>query len=292
MHVLTGLTGLTVLLVVVVGLVVGLAVGALGGGGSIIAVPVLVYLFHQDAAAATTGSLVVVAVTAALGGLAHRRSGRVRLRQGMLFGLLTVGGSYVGSRLSVSVPDAVLLSLFAVLLLVVAALMTRRRRAAAAAARADQAPVPDAVPDPVPDAVPPPPELTPGPRSWDARRVAVLVVVATVVGLGTGFFGVGGGFAVVPALVLVLGLEMPTAVGTSLVVMTITSLAGLASRAAHPVQLDVPLIAGFAAAAVVGSLVGERLVGRVSPARLSLAFTVLLVVAAIYTAVRSVPQLW
>ena len=265
-------------LLIAVGLVVGLAVGALGGGGSIIAVPALVYLFHQDAAAATTGSLVVVAVTAALGAVAHRRSGRVRLRQGLAFGLLGVGGSYVGSRLSVAVPDAVLLSLFSVLLLVVAALMVRRQRSAAAA--------------PVPEAVPPPPaELTARASSWGVRRGVALVLTATVVGVLTGFFGVGGGFAVVPALVLVLGLELPTAVGTSLVVMTVTSVAGVVSRAGQPMDLDVPLIAGFAAAAVAGSLVGERLVGRVSPARLSAAFTVLLVAAAVYTAARSLPQL-
>lgn len=278
-----------VALLIAVGLVVGLAMGALGGGGSIIAVPVLVYLFDQDAAAATTGSLVVVGITAALGAVAHRRSGRVRFRQGLVFGLLGVGGSYAGSRLSVTVPDAVLLSLFSVLLLVVAGLMIRRRRASAAAAAAASSAAEER--SPVPEAAPPPPLLTWRPWSWDARRVGALVVAATVVGLLTGFFGVGGGFAVVPALVLVLGLEMPTAVGTSLVVMTVTSLSGLLARAGHTVDLDVPLIGGFTLAAVVGSVLGVRLVGRVSPARLSAAFTVLLVVAAVYTAVRSVPQL-
>jgi len=272
-------------LLIVVGLVIGLAIGSLGGGGSIIAVPVLVYLFDQDTAEATTGSLVVVGITAALGAWAHRRSGRVRLRTGVVFGFLGVAGSYVGSRLSVAVPDAVLLALFSVLLAVVAGLMTRRRRRAAGATGTAGAAAP-ALPEPAP-----PPLFTWRSFTCDWRRLGLVLGVATAVGLLTGFFGVGGGFAVVPALALVLELPMPVAIGTSLVVITINSASAFASRLAHPVDLDVGLLATFTVAAVVGSQLGVRVVGRVSPVRLNAAFSMLLVLVAAYTAVRSAAAL-
>lgn len=264
-----------------VGLVIGLSVGSLGGGGSILAVPALVYLFGQDSRAATTTSLLIVGVTSVIGAIPHQRVGRVRIGQGIAFGLLGVIGSYVGSRLSTAVPDEVLLTGFAVLILVVATLMTRRRRQQARIAPG------------TPPAAEPSPVVVWRPRlSVDWRRAGLVLGTATGVGLLTGFFGVGGGFAVVPALVLALGLSMPVAVGTSLVVIAINSATALVARADQDVTLDWTLIGGFTAAAVVGSLLGSRVVSRVSPARLSLVFTILLVVVAVYTAVRSVPQLF
>ena len=113
------------------------------------------------------------------------------------------------------------------------------------------------------------------------RRRILIVVTATGVGLLTGFFGVGGGFAVVPALVLALGMAMPTAIGTSLVVIVVNTAVALGSRIAQPVHLDPVSLAVFGGAAVVGSLLGVRAAGRVSPARLSLGFTVLLLVIAV-----------
>lgn len=107
-------------------------------------------------------------------------------------------------------------------------------------------------------------------------------------GLITGFFGVGGGFVVVPALVLILGFDMPAAAGTSLVVIAIDSAAALAARAGHGgLTLDWALTATFAAAAVAGALAGGRLADRASPQRLSTAFTVLIIAVAGYTLTRS-----
>ena len=125
----------------------------------------------------------------------------------------------------------------------------------------------------------------------DCPRVLKVVVTASAVGLLTGFFGVGGGFVVVPALVLALGFTMPVAVGTSLLVIAINSTSALLSRMGHGVHLDWLLIGVFTLAAVVGSLLGGRLATRVSPQRLTAAFTMLLVAVALYTAVRSFPQL-
>lgn len=254
------------------GLVIGLSIGALGGGGSILAVPALVHLFGQDALTATTGSLVVVGVTALVGAVPHQRAGRVRVVRGLVFGALGSGGAVAGSWLSAGVPDAVLLAGFAVLMLVVAALMTVRRR------RASRVGSGGAAPD------------GPGPGTG-ARHVVLLLVTASGVGLLTGFFGVGGGFAVVPALVLALGLSMPVAVGTSLVVIAVNSAVALAARLARAGDLDWPLLGVFTVAAVAGSLLGSRVVGRLSPARLNLAFTVLLVAVALFMATRSILDL-
>jgi uncharacterized membrane protein YfcA len=119
-----------------------------------------------------------------------------------------------------------------------------------------------------------------------------VVVTATAVGLLTGFFGVGGGFAVVPALVLSLGFSMPVAVGTSLLVIAVNSASALSARLGSPLDLDWTLLATFTGAAIAGSLVGGRVASRVRPLTLTRAFTVLVVLVAAYTAVRSVPQLF
>ena len=132
------------------------------------------------------------------------------------------------------------------------------------------------------------PMLTLRPFTCACPRVAKVVVTATLVGLLTGFFGVGGGFALVPALVLALGFPMSTAVGTSLLVIAINSATALAARVSHGTSdLDWGLIATFTAAAVVGSLLGGRIASRANPRHLTAAFAVLLVAVALYTAARS-----
>ncbi len=129
------------------------------------------------------------------------------------------------------------------------------------------------------------------PRRATARTAIKIVVAATAVGLLTGFFGVGGGFVIVPALVLALGFEMPVAVGTSLLVIAINSAAALLARLGGHSHLDWPLLAVFTAAAIAGSLVGHRVASRARPARLTLAFAILLTGVAAYTAARSIPYL-
>lgn len=265
-----------------IGLVIGLTLGALGGGGSILTVPVLVYLLGQDPGAATTGSLLIVGVTALAGMAVHYRAGRVNVAQGVVFGVLGIAGTYVGSRLSAVVAPAVLLAAFSVLMLVVAALMVVRRRAQLRAETAGEA----GTGSPIGPVLQLQPSLV-----CDCPRVLKVVLAATAVGLLTGFFGVGGGFVVVPALVLALGFTMPVAVGTSLLVIAINSTSALLARMGQGVHLDWLLIGGFTLAAIAGSLLGGRLATRVRPQRLAAAFTILLVTVALYTAVRSFPQL-
>ena len=128
-------------------------------------------------------------------------------------------------------------------------------------------------------------------QPWSARGSAEVVLAATGVGLLTGFFGVGGGFAIVPALVLVLRFPMPTAIATSLLVIAINSATALAARLHSGVTLDWPVLLGFTIVAVTGSLLGARLVHRLDPRPLSRAFTVLLVVVGLYIAAMNVPHL-
>jgi hypothetical protein len=267
-------------LAVPIGLIIGLTLGALGGGGSILTVPALVYLLGQNTQAATTGSLIIVGLTALAGMMAHHRAGRVRVAQGVAFGVLGIGGAYVGSLLSASVAPAALMSAFSVLMLVVAAMMFARARRGRGSIPATDAGVTDG------------PILMFRPSfACACPRALKVLITASAVGLLTGFFGVGGGFVVVPALVLALGFTMPVAVGTSLLVIAINSASALVARAGHGVDLDWTLIGVFTLAAIVGSLAGGRLATRVRPERLTAAFTVLLVAVALYTAARSFPQL-
>ncbi len=247
--------------VIPLGLVVGLALGSLGGGGSILTVPALVYLLGQTPKAATTGSLIIVGVTSLVGLLPHYRKGNVRVGQGVTFGVLGAVGAYLGSRAAAGVPSAWLLSAFSVLMFVVAFLMGRRLR-----------------------------RSVDGAASGDAHvHPVTLVLAATAVGLLTGFFGVGGGFAVVPALVLALGLSMPMAVGTSLLVIALNSATALASRLGNGVVLDWTVVGGFAAFAALGSLLGSRVSARLSHRHLTMAFIALLVLVGAYMAVANLP---
>lgn len=265
-------------LAIPIGLLIGLSLGALGGGGSILTVPALVYLLGQDTRTATTGSLIIVGVTALTGMTAHQRAGRVRVGSGVTFGVLGIAGTYAGSRLSSNVRPDVLLGAFSILMLVVAAAMFARSRRHEAVNR-------DTTLHERPFF-----RLRPS-FACGCLRAAKVVVTATAVGLLTGFFGVGGGFVVVPALVLVLGFSMPVAVGTSLLVISINSASALIARLGHGLALDWVLIGLFTAAAVTGSLLGGRVASRVPPRMLAQGFALLLVTVALYTAARSIPQL-
>lgn len=283
-------------LAVPIGLLIGLSLGALGGGGSILTVPALVYLLDQSPHSATTASLVIVGITALAGVGAHWRSGRVRAGQGMAFGALGLVGSYVGSRLSANVDAHVLLTAFAALMLVAAAAMFRRCRVeASTAAESAACDVPVTTHRragrAVAGALAAAPQRVTSSSTSSMRHAGRVVAAATLVGLLTGFFGVGGGFVIVPALVLALGFDMPTAVGTSLLVIAINSSAALAVRLGSHSSVDWALLSVFTAAAVTGTLFGSRVTSRVEPRKLTLAFAVLLVLVAGYMAARSVPQL-
>lgn len=209
---------------------IGIALGLLGGGGSILTVPLLAYVFGLDAKHAIATSLPVVAAASAAACLAHARAGRVRWRTGLAFAGTGMLGAHVGGRVGSLLPGAVLLALFGSLMVATSVAMWRGRSEA----------------EPL-------------------RRSAVaLAGIGGIVGFVTGLLGAGGGFAIVPALVLWAGLEMPSAVGTSLLVIALNALAGFSGYATH-VQIDLALAGGVAGCMVTGSFVGA-LFGQRLPA--------------------------
>jgi len=269
------------LLVSPLGFLIGLSLGALGGGGSILAVPVLVFAAGQDPRSATTTSLILVGSAAAVGMATHWRAGRVRVGIGVTFGLVGVGGSLTGSAVNEHLDPDVLLLAFSVLVLVAAWRMltgcptcTQVGERVALAAEGDD----------------PRPQGRSGVLRATARidvRTAVTVVVAgTAVGFLTGLFGVGGGFVIVPALALGLKLPMPEAIGTSLLVIAINSAVAVFARFATT-GIDWQVTVPFAVSALAGVLVGSRVADRLNAQRSLRWFAGLLVVVAVYTAVQA-----
>jgi len=247
-------------LALVLSALIGVSLGLLGGGGSILAVPVLVYVARVPAADAVGMSLAVVGATSLFAGFLHGRRGNVDGRLAAVFSALGVGGSFVGARLTRGLRPELLLVLFAAVMLVAGGLMLRKR--------------------------------PPAPRADEPHRPAALAVVpvALSVGLLTGFLGVGGGFLIVPALVLFGGLPMKLAVGTSLFVIAANSAAGFLGHLGEP-GLDLPGTAAFTAAALVGAALGERLAGKVSSDALRKAFGALVVILGAAILARNVATL-
>ncbi|MFE3094861.1 sulfite exporter TauE/SafE family protein [Streptomyces sp. NPDC059248] len=227
------------ILALVAGAVVGIALGALGGGGSVLAVPALIYLLGFSPVTATTASLVVVALTSVTALYAHAREGRVRWRTGALFAAAGLVPAALGGLVAARLPDAVLTGAFAVIAVVVAIGMLR---AATGEPEPDQAAA---------DTV----ERAPG--------KGAAVRAGAGVGALTGVLGVGGGFLVVPALIRTLGLGTRIAVGTGLLVVAVNAIAALATRSGAAQGLEWGLIAPFAAAAVLGAWDGKRLADRI-----------------------------
>ena len=274
-------------LAVAAGALIGLSIGTLGGGGSILAVPVLIYALDQSPAQATTGSLVVVAVTALIGAVTAYREGNVMVTRGLIFGVAGIGGAAVGGKAAAHVPESVLLAAFAVLMLLVGTVMAvrqlRHRRTSAHGEAARDANRWAALDDPI---------ITFSPTFICQCPLALKVLLtATAVGLLTGFLGVGGGFLVVPVMVFALGLPMDLAAGTSLVAITLMSTAALMVRAGTSVTPDWGVVLTLTGASAVGGLLGARLAARTKTARLSTAFTTLVLAVALYTASQALPAL-
>jgi uncharacterized protein len=228
-------------LTLVLAVLVGITLGVLGGGGSILTVPLLAYVAGMDAKQAIAASLLVVGTTSVVGAISHARAGRVQWRIGLVFGVAGMAGAYAGGLLARFIPGSVLLIGFALMMVATAIAMLRGRKNVVTVE--------------------------------DDRRLPVVKILAEglVVGLVTGLVGAGGGFLVVPALVLMGGLPMPIAVGTSLVVIAMKSFAGLAGYLSS-VHIDWTLALMVTGAAVLGGLIGARLTAMVDPDVLRKAF--------------------
>ncbi len=243
----------------VLGFGIGGSLGLLGGGGSILTVPALVYLVGQTPQVAVMTSLAIVGANSALGAMFHRAQGTLNWRVALLFGgagmLVAYPAAGFSSRLS---PDFLMVA-FAALMLAIGLLLILRRPPAAV-------------------------EL-------EQLSLWKIVLSGAAVGLLTGILGVGGGFLIVPALVMLVGLSMPQAVGTSLVVIAMNSLAGFMGHLGDG-ALDVPSLVVFVAAGLAGTFAGARLAHRLPAARLRQAFAGFVIVLALFLLVDNLPKLF
>ncbi len=244
-----------ILLAVPFGFAIGAVVGTVGGGGAILALPVLVYVLDQGVSSATTASLIVVSLGASFGAGSQARDGSLCWRLAFVFSLPAALGAYLGTVASAEVsPRALILAFVPVML--AAAVLTYRRGD---------------------NAVEPTGEFSECPEPNLARAGGA----GLVVGLMTGFFGVGGGFLIVPALTVLLGLVMRRAIATSLAIITLTGVAALASHLAEGAQPDWPLTLVLCAAAAAGALAGSALGRRLPATTLAHGFGTLVAVVAI-----------
>lgn len=242
------------LLAVPFGLAIGLVVGSIGGGGAILALPVLVYVLGEGVSQATTASLIVVALAAGLGGGTLARRGHVCWRIALSFAAAAAVSAICGTAAGSAVQAKTLILAFVPVMLGAAAATWWR---AGGSDGLDQSGCPES-------------------------RLMTIAVAGVGVGFLTGFFGVGGGFLIVPALTFGLGMSMRYAIASSLVVITITALVALASHLAADVELDVPITALLAGSTAAGALLGSSLGQRLPQQMLARAFAVVVTALAAF----------
>lgn len=234
---------MTVAIALALGAVIGVLLGLLGGGGSILAVPALVYGLGLGIDEAIPISLLVVGVASAFGALPKIRAHQVQWRLAGIFAAAGIPGAFIGSAIGRRLPEAVVLAGFALVMVAAGVRMLQERGGTGTA-------------------------CTTGDSGVNWRRCAPRSIPAGfAVGLLTGLFGVGGGFLIIPALVLMLGLEMHIAIGTSLVIIVANSAAGLVSHLGGA-GIDWAITATFAGTAIVGSLLAGHFGSRVDTRRL------------------------
>ena len=243
-----------VVLAIPLGLAIGLIVGAVGGGGALLALPVLVYFLGEGVGPASTASLIVVAIAAGVGAGALALRGHVCWRIALTFSLPAAAGSLAGTFANNAVSPRVLILAFVPVMALAAGATWQR----ATQTHDEEA-----------GACPP-------------ARLGWIVLAGAGVGAMTGFFGVGGGFLIVPVLTLFMGFGFRRAVATSLVVITITGLAALASHLAVGAAVEVPVTAALAVSTAAGALAGTVFAQRIPQALLGRAFAVVVAALALF----------
>jgi uncharacterized protein len=248
----------TLLLSLIIGFSIGLSLGLMGGGGSILTVPALVYLVGQSPQVAVTTSLAIVGANSALGVLFHRNHGTLNWRVALIFGGAGMLIAYLSAGFSKNLSPGLLMSAFAGLMLVIGLMLVRR----SSVTRCTQEPA----------------------------SIRKIVFSGALVGLVTGILGVGGGFLIVPALVMLVGLPFHHAVGTSLVVIAMNSLAGfLGHLGGSPV--DLTLIVTFVIAGVAGTFSGAQLAQHLNANHLRRVFAVFVIALALFLLADNLPKL-
>ena len=271
------------LLTIVCGVAVGLSLGLTGGGGSILAVPLLVYVLALPSKEAVSVSLGAVGATSLVGAVQRAMQGEVEWKTGLLFAAAGVAGAPVGTWIGGWLPETLLLLLFAVLMVLVAVRMWIR-----ASSSPEEEPIIRTSARPASERTGPACRRDPSGRlPLTSRCLAVLLVAGVVTGVLSGLFGVGGGFVIVPALVLLTSLDIHRAVATSLLVIALVSGAGLAFHVWAGRSVPMETVWPFIAGGVVGLGVGTWAGGRLSPVLLQKIFSVVIVAVALYVIVRN-----
>ena len=246
---------------VILGLVIGVLLGMLGGGGSILAVPALVYGASMPLSAAIPTSLIVVGISSATSVLSRLK--QVQWRLAGVFAATGAAAAFAGAAVNRRLPPTAVLLGFAALMVVVGIQMLRDRGQVGGACA-----------------------LPAGGINW---RSCLPKAISAGLGVGflTGLFGVGGGFLIIPVLVVLLGLPMATAAATSLVVISVNSAAGFLAHLG-PVAIDYRVTTAFTIAAIVGSLLAGRVAARLPAARFRRWFAYLVLAVALYVTVQAV----
>jgi uncharacterized membrane protein YfcA len=248
-------------------IIVGLVLGLLGGGGSILSIPILVYLFHIEPAMAGAYSLFIVGVTSFVGAIPKYKQHLVHLKTGIVFGLPSIISIFITRSFIVpAIPDVImhsgdfvltkrmfLLGVFAILMVLASVPMIRGKR-----------------------------DIASGNKRF---RTVLVILEGMLIGFLTGLVGAGGGFLIIPALVFLTGLHFKTAVGTSLFIISINSLSGFLGDAMHH-QMDWRLLLTLTGLAIIGILIGNKFSKKISGIRLRMAFGWLTLVTGAYIILR------
>lgn len=247
-------------------LFIGLTLGLLGSGGSILTVPVLTYLVGQETKVAIAGSLMIVGIISLFSAIPYARQKLVKWRTVILFGLPGMAGAVIGAWAAHFVSDAMQMLIFSVLLLIASYLMFR------------------------------PMKLQEADAEHAERGMSKIMLDGFIVGAVTGLVGVGGGFLIIPALVILGGLSMRLAVGTSLVIIAIKSFAGFVGYLdvldAMQLSVDWNIIAIFSLIGVVGGWLGHKISSKINQAQLKRGFAVFLVIMGAFILYENVPALF
>lgn len=261
------------------GAVVGLSLGLTGGGGAIFAVPLLVYGLGVSPREAVAISLAAVGATSFVGFLHRWKLGEVELRTGLLFAMAGMVGAPVGAWIASLIPEPILLLAFAGLMVIVAIRLWQQ-----------------ASPPVLPPAACPIPEQQDGPTCQrdatgalilNSRCAVLLLVVGVLTGVLSGLFGVGGGFVIVPALVLFSGMSIHRAVGTSLMVIALVSVSGVAAQAWAGRVIDPVVTSLFVAGGIAGLFAGQRIGRRLSGPTLQKVFVIAILAVAAFVIVQN-----
>jgi len=254
---------MTIAVALALGAVIGVFLGLLGGGGSILAVPALVYVLGVGIEHAIPMSLIVVGVASAVGALPKISAGQVQWRLATIFAVAGIPATFVGSAIGRHLPQPVLLTGFALVMVVAGVRMLQDNGDTGTACKVGDSGI-----------------------NW-SHCAPRSIPAGFLVGLLTGLFGVGGGFLIIPALVLMLGVEMSIAVGTSLLIIVANSAAGLMSHLAGG-GIDWSVTAAFVGTAILGSLIAGHFGTKLDTRRLQHWFAYLVFAVAAYVLIDTI----